>query len=77
MGDGPAYVDGAIPTALSREDAELVGRLYLTLQQVAWDEGIDGWVYRPLINCNEHAGQSVLHIHLHLLGGRDMRWAPV
>ncbi len=61
---------------LSRDDAELIGRLYLAAQQVAREEGIDGPGYRTVINCNEHAGQSVFHIHLHLLGGRDMSWPP-
>ena len=61
---------------LSTDDAELVGRLYLVAQQVARDEGIDGPGYRTVINCNAQAGQSVFHIHLHLLGGRDMAWPP-
>jgi len=61
---------------LTGEDAELVGRLYLAARQVARQEGIDEPGYRTVINCNEQAGQSVFHIHLHLLGGRDMAWPP-
>jgi histidine triad (HIT) family protein len=61
---------------LSAADAELVGRLYLAAQQVARDEGIDAAGYRTVINCNAQAGQTVFHIHLHLLGGRAMGWPP-
>ncbi len=61
---------------LTEEDAELVGRLFLAARRVASQEGIDGPGYRTVINCNELAGQSVFHIHLHLLGGRGMAWPP-
>lgn len=61
---------------LDADDAELIGRLYLAARQVARDEGIDGPGYRTVINCNAQAGQSVFHIHMHLLGGRDMAWPP-
>jgi histidine triad (HIT) family protein len=54
----------------------LMGKLYLVAQKVAKAEGIDEAGYRTVMNCNEQAGQSVFHIHLHLLGGRDMRWPP-
>jgi histidine triad (HIT) family protein len=61
---------------LSADDGELIGKLYLAAQQVARQEGIDEPGYRTVINCNELAGQSVFHIHLHLLGGRAMAWPP-
>jgi histidine triad (HIT) family protein len=61
---------------LDSGDAELVGKLYLAAQRVAQDEGIAEPGYRTLINCNAEAGQSVFHIHLHLLGGRPMGWPP-
>jgi histidine triad (HIT) family protein len=61
---------------LTPEDAELVGKLYLTAKKLAADEGIDESGYRTVMNCNEEAGQSVFHIHLHLLGGRPMAWPP-
>jgi len=57
-------------------DAELIGKLYLAARQVAAQEGIDGRGYRTVINCLEDAGQAVFHLHLHLLGGRPMRWPP-
>jgi histidine triad (HIT) family protein len=61
---------------LQADDAELIGKLYLAAQKVAQDEGIAEPGYRTLINCNAEAGQSVFHIHLHLLGGRRMHWPP-
>lgn len=61
---------------LQVEDAGLVGKLYLAAKKVAADEGIAKPGYRTLINCNAEAGQTVFHIHLHLLGGRPMSWPP-
>ncbi|MEO5342455.1 MAG: histidine triad nucleotide-binding protein [Gammaproteobacteria bacterium SHHR-1] len=58
------------------EDAELIGRLYLAARQVAADEGIAEAGYRTLFNCNRAGGQEVYHLHLHLLGGRQMTWPP-
>jgi len=58
------------------EHQELVGKLYLAAKQIAQQEGISGPGYRTVMNCNAEAGQSVFHIHLHLLGGRHMGWPP-
>ena len=58
------------------EDASLVGKMFLAAQQVAQQEGIAESGYRSVLNCNEGAGQSVFHIHLHILGGRQMTWPP-
>jgi histidine triad (HIT) family protein len=58
------------------QQAELIGRMYLAAQKVAADEGIAESGYRSLINCNADAGQSVWHMHLHVLGGRVMAWPP-
>jgi len=57
-------------------DAGLMGKLYLVAQKIAEDVGIAEAGYRTLINCNAEAGQTVFHIHLHLLGGRPMGWPP-
>lgn len=54
----------------------LVGSLYSAAQRIAADEGIAEAGYRAVMNCNEGAGQSVFHIHLHVLGGRPMSWPP-
>lgn len=61
---------------LQAEDAELVGKMFLAAQKVAEQEGIADSGYRTVMNCNEGAGQSVFHIHLHVLGGRPMHWPP-
>jgi len=67
-----------IPTlnALEAEDAELVGKLFLAARKIAEQEGIAAAGYRTVINCNAAAGQTVFHLHLHLLGGRPMGWPP-
>jgi histidine triad (HIT) family protein len=61
---------------INSEDAELVGRLYLAVKKVAELDGIAEDGYRTVMNCNLAAGQSVFHIHLHLLGGRNLHWPP-
>ncbi len=57
---------------LSVEHAELVGRLVLRAQAIAGDRGIQDSGYRLILNCNAHGGQTVFHLHLHLLGGRQL-----
>ena len=61
---------------LDEADRSLVGDLYLAAQQIAAEEGIADSGYRAVMNCNEGAGQSVFHIHLHVLGGRALTWPP-
>ncbi len=61
---------------LQEEDKALVGEMYLAAKQIAADEGLSDDGYRTVMNCNEQAGQTVFHIHLHLLGGRRMQWPP-
>jgi histidine triad (HIT) family protein len=61
---------------LEPEDEALIGKLFLTAEKVAKAEGIDEKGYRTVINCNKDAGQSVFHIHMHLMGGRYMDWPP-
>lgn len=62
--------------ALSKQDEVLAGKLILTAQKLAHDAGIAESGYRTVLNCNSHGGQEVYHIHLHLLGGRQMTWPP-
>jgi histidine triad (HIT) family protein len=57
-------------------DAELVGRLFLAAAKVAKQLGIAEAGYRVVVNCNAVGGQTVFHLHLHLLGGRPMQWPP-
>ena len=57
---------------LAAEDEQIAGRLLLVAKQLAVEEGIAEDGYRLLINCNEHGGQEVFHLHLHLVGGRPL-----
>jgi histidine triad (HIT) family protein len=61
---------------LEADDAQTIGAMFLAAKRVAADEGIAEPGYRVTMNCNEGAGQSVFHIHLHLLGGRGLGWPP-
>ena len=65
-----------VPSLNDAADAALVGRLALVAAEIARKEGIAESGYRTVINTNADAGQTVFHIHLHLLGGRPMRWPP-
>jgi histidine triad (HIT) family protein len=60
---------------LSEEHERLVGHMVLTAQKLARNLGL-GRGYRLVMNCGEEGGQSVWHLHLHLLGGRSMHWPP-
>lgn len=57
-------------------DAEMLGRLQLAARDIAAAEGIADSGYRTVINTGAGAGQTVFHVHLHLLGGRPMTWPP-
>lgn len=61
---------------LNAGDEELVGNLVLAAKEIARQEGLADDGYRVVMNCGEEAGQSVFHIHLHLLGGRLLNWPP-
>ena len=58
---------------LTNGDEQLIGHLFTTAKQIAAQEGIAEGGYRLIINTNAHAGQTVFHIHLHLLGGAPMK----
>jgi histidine triad (HIT) family protein len=61
---------------LEDSDAGLVADMYMTAKRIARQEGLSENGYRLVMNCNADAGQTVFHIHLHLLGGRPMQWPP-
>ena len=61
---------------IGQEDDRLVGSMIRLAAELARQRGFDGSGYRTVFNCNSGAGQSVFHIHLHVLGGRSMRWPP-
>jgi histidine triad (HIT) family protein len=60
---------------VSVEDQALLGHLTLVAAKLAKKLGLAKG-YRIVVNCNEHGGQTVPHLHFHLLGGRDMTWPP-
>ena len=57
------------------EDAELIGRCQLAAAEIARQRGIEDG-YRTVLNVGPQAGQSVFHLHVHLLGGRSLHWPP-
>lgn len=59
---------------LESSDVDLMGRLITTAKDIATQEGLAG--YRLVINTGREAGQSVFHLHIHILGGRSMHWPP-
>ena len=61
---------------INEEDRALIGEMFITAKKIAKDLKIDESGYRTIFNCNEHGGQTVDHIHLHLLGGRQLGWPP-
>lgn len=58
------------------DDQPLIGGLFTAAREIAAQEGHADAGYRVAMNCNEAAGQTVFHIHLHLLGGRSFSWPP-
>ena len=67
-----------IPTIndLESSDGKTIGEMVLIAKNIAKNKQIDKDGYRLVFNCNAHGGQSVFHIHLHLLGGRQLNWPP-
>jgi histidine triad (HIT) family protein len=61
---------------LSADDTALVGHLVAVARDIARERGHSEAGYRAVFNCNAAAGQTVFHIHLHLLGGRTLGWPP-
>jgi histidine triad (HIT) family protein len=61
---------------LEAEDAGIMGELFLAARELAVGEGIEEGGYRMVVNAGPDAGQTVFHVHMHLLGGRGMGWPP-
>lgn len=57
---------------IKENDAYLIGKVYLTISKLAKEFGLAEKGYRVVSNCNEHAGQTVFHIHFHLIGGEKL-----
>ena len=65
-----------VPSLNETDDAGLIGGLSLVAARLAKREGIAESGYRAVMNTNREAGQTVFHVHLHLLGGRALGWPP-
>jgi len=65
-----------VPSLNQATDAAMIGRLSLMAAEIARSEGVAESGYRTVINTNAGAGQTVFHVHLHLLGGRSLHWPP-
>ncbi|ALU43486.1 MULTISPECIES: histidine triad nucleotide-binding protein [Pseudoalteromonas] len=61
---------------INEENAHLVGHLYLVAAKLAKEHGFAENGYRAVMNCNNDGGQTVYHIHLHVLAGKEMGWPP-
>jgi len=61
---------------ISDEDRELVGHMVQVAGKIAAEQGFAADGYRTVFNCNPHGGQTVYHIHLHVLGGKPLGWPP-
>ncbi|MDP2857020.1 MAG: histidine triad nucleotide-binding protein [Bacillota bacterium] len=62
--------------ALAREDEQLAGRMLGVIRDIATEQGLDDRGWRVVVNTGQRAGQSVKHLHFHILGGRDFGWPP-
>lgn len=61
---------------MEEDQAPILGKLFLAARDLARKEGIQEGGYRMVVNAGSDAGQSVFHVHMHLLGGREMKWPP-
>ncbi len=65
-----------VATLNELHDMQLAGHMLLTAANIANQEGLSENGYRTVLNCNKQGGQEVYHLHMHLLGGRQMIWPP-
>jgi len=61
---------------LNSSDINLAGEIILAAKKIAKDQGIDSKGFRVVFNTNDDGGQTVYHIHMHIMGGRQMQWPP-
>ena len=67
-----------IPTVndISNDDSKVLAELFLSAKIISKKMGLDKEGYRLVVNCNENAGQTVYHLHMHLIAGRKLSWPP-
>lgn len=61
---------------ITEQDINIIGEIFLAAKEIAKNQGVSEDGYRVVTNCGEKAGQSVQHLHYHLLGGRNLKWPP-
>jgi histidine triad (HIT) family protein len=61
---------------LNSSDINLAGEIILAAKKIAKDQGVDSKGFRVVFNTNDDGGQTVYHIHMHIMGGRQMQWPP-
>lgn len=61
---------------MNENDKELIGHIFMVIKKIATEKGVDERGFRIVMNCNPEAGQTVYHLHFHLLAGRQMHWPP-
>ena len=61
---------------VQENDHNLVGSIYSVINHLAKENGLDQTGFRVVLNCGEEGGQSIFHVHYHLLGGRTLKWPP-
>jgi histidine triad (HIT) family protein len=61
---------------IEQSDRELIGHIFLIANKIAKDMGVNERGFRIVVNCNRDGGQTVFHLHFHLLAGRTMHWPP-
>lgn len=61
---------------ITEENSDIISKIFVAISKIAKEQGIDNTGYRVVNNCGEHGGQTVMHLHFHLLGGRKLTWPP-
>lgn len=61
---------------ITEKNSSIVSNVFLAINKIVKDQGIDKTGYRVVNNCGEQGGQTVMHLHFHILGGRNLTWPP-
>ncbi|MEN2994994.1 MAG: histidine triad nucleotide-binding protein [Thermodesulfovibrio sp.] len=61
---------------INEDDKELIGHIFIVIKEIAKQKAVDERGFRVVVNCNSQGGQTVYHLHFHILAGRQMHWPP-
>lgn len=61
---------------INENDKELIGHIFMVIKKITEQKGVDEKGFRVVMNCNSQGGQTVFHVHFHILAGRQMHWPP-